>query len=176
MLDYGVDWHALVLPLAEGRPMPDHERANASQILTFMTTEHFNLQTERASATSEVNGRLQLYMSTLSASLITLALAAQLSDAGDGFRVFALVLLPTVFVFGLVTIGRIGQVWVAWFAATQGMGRIRHYYTEIAPEMAPYFMMPTNDDPVHILAGSGIGDRGPDWVQGSTPLPQRSQS
>ena len=151
--------------------MSDHEHADAGQILSFMTTEHFNLQTERASATAEVNGRLQLYMSTLSASLITLALAAQLSDAGEGFRVFALVLLPTVFVFGLVTIGRIGQAWVAWFTATQGMGRIRHYYTEIAPEMEPYFMMPTTDDPRHVLAGSGIGDRAPGWVQGLYTAP-----
>ena len=123
---------------------PDREAANAGQILQFLTTEHFTLQTERASASSDVNARVQLYMSALSATLISLALVAQLSDLGTAFRGFALVLLPTVYVFGLVTMGRLSQAWVAWFGATQGMARIRHYYIEIAPGMAPYFV--TDDD------------------------------
>ncbi len=136
---------------------PDREAANAGQILQFLTTEHFTLQTERASASSDVNARVQLYMSALSATLISLALVAQLSDLGTAFRGFALVLLPTVYVFGLVTMGRLSQAWVAWFGATQGMARIRHYYIEIAPGMAPYFVMPTDDDLMRTLAGSGIG-------------------
>ena len=57
---------------------PDREAANAGQILQFLTTEHFTLQTERASASSDVNARVQLYMSALSATLISLALVAQL--------------------------------------------------------------------------------------------------
>jgi hypothetical protein len=139
--------------------IPDQQTADAGQVLQFMTTEHFTLQTERASASSDANARVSLYMSALSASLISLALVAQLSELGTAFRGFALVLLPTVYVFGLVTHGRLAQAWVAWYGATQGMARIRHYYIEIAPEMAPYFLMPVYDDPRSTLAGSGIGSR-----------------
>lgn len=144
------------------------------EILQFLGTEQFTLQSERAAANAEVNARLQLYMSSLTSSLISLALVAQLSEIGDAFRAFAVVLLPTVYMLGLVTLGRMKQAWVDWFRASQGMGRIRHYYLEIAPEMAPYFVMPTTDDPWSTLLGSGIG-RGSEqerrWWQGLYTAP-----
>lgn len=139
--------------------MEEHEPARRppQEILPILTTEHFTLQTERSSASSDTHARLQLYMSVLTSSIISLALAAQISEVGDAFRGFALVLLPTVYVFGLVTLGRMRQLWLAWFAASQGMNRIRHYYVEFAPETAPYFAMPTTDDPWTTLRGFGIG-------------------
>ena len=79
-------------------------------ILQFMTTEHFTLQTARAVANAEITSRLQLYLGTLSSSIIALALTAQLSGLGFAFRGFALVLLPVVFFLGVVTHGRVLQV------------------------------------------------------------------
>lgn len=139
--------------------MDEHDRARRppQEILPILTTEHFTLQTERTSASSDTHARLQLYMSVLTSSIIALALAAQIAEVGDALRGFALVLLPTVYVFGLVTVGRMRQLWMSWFAATQGMNRIRRFYVELAPETAPYFVMPTTDDPWTTLQGSGIG-------------------
>jgi hypothetical protein len=139
--------------------MDEHDRIGrpAQEILPFLTTEQFTLQTERTSASNDTNARLQLFMTVLTSSIISLALVAQISDAGDAFRGLALVLLPTVYLFGVLTLGRMRQLWQAWFAASQGMGRIRHYYVEFAPETAPYFVMPTTDDPWSTLRGSGIG-------------------
>jgi hypothetical protein len=71
--------------------------ADRQSILQFMTTEHFTLQTAKAVANAEIGTRLQLYLGTLSSSLIALALTAQLSGLGFGFRAFALVLLPVVY-------------------------------------------------------------------------------
>jgi hypothetical protein len=140
--------------------MDEHDRIGrpSQEILPFLTTEQFTLQSERTSASSDTNARLQLFMSVLTSSIISLALVAQISDAGDAFRGLALVLLPTVYLFGVLTLGRMRQLWQAWFAASQGMSRIRHYYVEFAPEIAPYFVMPTTDDPWSTLRGSGIGD------------------
>ena len=56
-------------------------------VAQFLTTEHFNLQTERAVANADINARMQLYMSSLSATIITLALATQFSGGGDAFLV-----------------------------------------------------------------------------------------
>lgn len=137
--------------------MEEHDRRPPQEVLPFLTTEHFTLQTERSSASSDTHARLQLYMTVLTSSIISMALVAQLSDRGEAFRGFALVLLPTVYVFGLMTLGRMAQLWTAWFAASQGMNRIRHYYVEIAPETAPYFAMPTTDEPWTTLQGFGIG-------------------
>jgi hypothetical protein len=71
--------------------------ADRQSILQFMTTEHFTLQTARAVANAEITSRLQPYLATLSSAIIALALTAQLSGLGVGFRGFALVLLPVVF-------------------------------------------------------------------------------
>jgi hypothetical protein len=143
--------------MAEGKtPAPERR---TQEMLQFLTTEHFTLQTERASANAEINGRLQLYMGVLSSSIIALALAAQVSELAGAFRGFAGVLLPSVYAFGLMTLGRMSQSWLEWFRASQGMNRIRHFYVEVAPDSEPYFVRPTLDDPSSTLGGYGIGRR-----------------
>jgi hypothetical protein len=108
--------------------------ADRQSVVQFMTTEHFTLQTARTVANAEISARLQLYMTTLSSAIIALALVAQLSELGRAFVGFALVLLPVV------------------------------YLLEVAPEMAPYFVLPATDDPWASLAAIGIRGRG--WWQG----------
>jgi hypothetical protein len=150
--------------------MEEHAPASRQEILTFLTTEHFTLQGGRASSSQEVQGRLQLYTSALSSSIISLALVAQISGVEGAFRGFPMVLLPTVYVLGLVTLGRMNQAWLAWFGATQGMGRIRRFYVELAPDAARYFVMPTPDDAWSTLRGYGIGIR-PGWWEAMYAAP-----
>jgi hypothetical protein len=121
----------------------------------FMTTEHFTLQTARAVVNAEISARLQLYMTTLSSAIIALALVAQVSGAlGRAFQAFALVLLPVVYFLGVVTLARLLQAAAEWRTYGQGMNRIRHWYLEVAPEMAPSFVLPATDDPWARLAGA----------------------
>ncbi|MGZ6670480.1 MAG: hypothetical protein ACXVH3_38175, partial [Solirubrobacteraceae bacterium] len=63
---------------------------------TFATTEHFNLQTARAIAVSEANGRASIYLAALSSNLIALAFIGQMSRLGAAFYAFALILLPVL--------------------------------------------------------------------------------
>jgi hypothetical protein len=140
--------------------------ADRQHILQFMTTEHFTLQTARAVVNAEVSARLQLYLSTVSGVIIALALVAQLSELGVAFRAFALVLLPVAYFLGVATHGRLMQAEVEWLAYGQGMSRIRHWYLEVAPEMAPYFVLPATDDPRAGLAAVGIGVRTKGWWPG----------
>jgi hypothetical protein len=139
--------------------------ADRQHILQFMTTEHFTLQTARGVANAEISSRLQLYLGTLSSSIIALALTAQLSGLGVAFRGFALVLLPVVFFLGVVTHGRLLQVNAEWRLYGQGMNRIRHYFLELAPEMEPYFVLPASDDPWVTLAAIGVQTGGNPWWQ-----------
>ena len=140
-----------------------HAGADRQSILQFMTTEHFTLQTARAVANAEITSRLQLYLGTLSSSIIALALTAQLSGLGVAFRAFALVLLPVVFFLGVVTHGRLLQVNAEWRLYGQGMNRIRHYFLELAPEMERYFVLPASDDPWVTLAAIGVRTGGNPW-------------
>jgi hypothetical protein len=139
--------------------------ADRQHILQFMTTEHFTLQTARGIANAEISSRLQLYLGTLSSSIIALALTAQLSGLGVAFRGFALVLLPVVFFLGVVTRGRLLQVNAEWRRYGQGMNRIRHYFLELAPEMERYFVLPATDDPWVTLAAIGVQTGGNPWWQ-----------
>ena len=139
--------------------------ADRQSILQFMTTEHFTLQTARAVANAEITSRLQLYLGTLSSSIVALALTAQLSGLGVAFRAFALVLLPVVFFLGVVTHGRLLQVNAEWRLYGQGMNRIRHYFLELAPEMERYFVLPATDDPWVTLAAIGVQTGGNPWWQ-----------
>ena len=134
--------------------------ADRQQVMQFMTTEHFTLQTARAVVNAEISARLQLYMTTLSSAIIALALVAQVSGAlGRAFEAFALVLFPVVYFLGLATLTRLLQAAAEWRTYGHGMNRIRHWYLEVAPEMAPYFVLPATDDPWASLAAVGIRRR-----------------
>ena len=133
-------------------------------LVTFLTTEHFTLQTARAASIAETNSRLQLYLGVLSSSILALALIAQVAEFTRAFFVVALILFLVVFFLGLATIGRLGQTWLEWFHAGQGMSRIRRYFVDVAPEAERYLILPAHDDPWSTLRGAGI--RGMSWTQG----------
>jgi hypothetical protein len=82
---------------------PEQQQA----FMQALTTEHFTLQTARAVAVSEGNGRTALYIGALSSTLVALALVAQRSPLGHLFHVVALTAGPAVFVLGLVTYVRV---------------------------------------------------------------------
>jgi len=127
-----------------------------------LTTEHFTLQTARAVAVSEGNGRTALYLGALSSTLVALALVAQQSLFGQVFHVVALTVLPAVFFLGLVTYVRILQSSIEDILYARAINRIRHYYTEIDPSQAHYFLLSGSDDVPGALANMGLRDS---WTQ-----------
>ena len=127
-----------------------------------LTTEHFTLQTARAVAVSEGNGRTALYLGALSSTLVALALVAQGSLFGEVFHVVALTVLPAVFFLGLVTYVRILQSSIEDILYARAINRIRHYYTEIDPSQARYFLLSGSDDIPGVLANMGLRDS---WTQ-----------
>jgi hypothetical protein len=138
-------------------------QGDQQSILAFMTTEHFTLQTARAAANAEISSRLQLFVTSLSGTIVTLALAAQLSGLGPVFHTFALILLPTLYLLGVMTLLRILQASNEWRIYGQGMARIRHYFVELSPQISPYLVMPSTDDPWANLSAVGIRTA---WWQG----------
>jgi hypothetical protein len=76
--------------------------------VTALTTEHFNLQSARMGTITEANGRATLYLGTLSSSVIAIAFVGQANQLGDAFYLFALTLLPPVFLLGGVQLPAAG--------------------------------------------------------------------
>jgi hypothetical protein len=137
-------------------------RELSSQLVSIMTTEHYNLQTGRAMTVSEASGRASLFVGAVSSGLVALALVAQLSRLSAAFFVFGLIVLPTLFFMGLITFGRVMQLGLADVTYSRGINRIRHLYLEYAPEMQPYFILGSHDDEEIILQQESMLHT---WVQ-----------
>ena len=107
---------------------------------TFVTTEHFNLQTARAMTVSEANGRASIYLAALSSNLIALAFIGQMSRLGAAFYAFALILLPVLVFVGVVTFLRLVQSSLEDIAFAHRMARLRDLYLRLSPELEPYVL------------------------------------
>ena len=124
-------------------------------LLTTLTTEHFTLQGARSGTITESLGRTTIYLGSLSASLVALALVFQ-GSAVDDFRLFALVILPALVFLGTVTFVRVLETGIEDAIYAQAINRIRHYYLELAGDDARYFVLGGNDDVQGGLANMGL--------------------
>jgi hypothetical protein len=138
-------------PRKEQIPMEQQQNEHlplelSSQLVSIMTTEHYNLQTGRSMTISEANGRSSLFVGAVSSGLVALAFVGQISHLGMAFFVFSLVVLPTLLFMGLITFERVLQSGSADFMYAVGINRIRHLYLEYAPQMQPYIILSAHDD------------------------------
>ncbi len=114
--------------------------------LQILSTEHWGLLATRSLAWNESFSRAGMFLSALSGAIVALALVAQASHFGEGFKLFAFVILPVVLFVGVTTYIRLGAA--NWYDATCiiGMNRIRAAYLEMAPDLERYFVMSVHDD------------------------------
>ena len=133
----------------------------SSQLVSIITTEHYNLQTGRSMTISETNGRASLFLSTVSSTLVALAFVGQIAHLGVAFFVFSLVLFPSLLFLGLVTFERVVQSSIEDTIYTRGINRLRHLYLEYAPQMEPYFILSRYDDNSGVMSDMGV--RGSWW-------------
>ncbi len=134
----------------------ESDARDPSALLTVLTTEHFTLQGARSGTITESLGRSTIYLGSLSASLVTLALVLQGGRALDDFRLFALVILPALVFLGTVTFVRVVETGIEDAIYAQAINRIRHYYLELAGEDARYFALGGHDDMQGGLANMGL--------------------
>jgi hypothetical protein len=117
-----------------------------SQLVTIITTEHYNLQMGRAMTVADTNGRSTLFIGAVSGALIAIAFTGQVSRMGTAFYVFSLVLLPSLFLMGLITFERVLQSAIEDLTYARGITRIRHLYLEYAPQLRPSFMLAADEE------------------------------
>jgi hypothetical protein len=120
--------------------------------LQILSTEHWSLLASRSLAWNESFTRASMFLSTLTGSIVALSLIGGVDGFNDPFFVVALVLLPVDLFVGIGTWLRMGGSNYHDAIAIAGMNRIRAAYLEIAPDLAPYFVMGVHDD----AAGLGI--------------------
>ena len=79
-------------------------------LMSALTTEHYTLQSARASTIAEANGRSMLFLSAVSGATVVLALVAQLDRVGDTFLTFALSVLPALLALGVTSYSRLANL------------------------------------------------------------------
>jgi hypothetical protein len=134
----------------------------SSQLVTILTTEHYNLQTGRSMTVADANGRCTLFIGAVSGALIAIAFTGQVSRMGTAFFVFSLVLLPSLFLMGLITFERVLQSGIEDLTYARGITRIRRLYLESAPQLQPYFLLAADDKSRRLMLKVGIH---PSWWQ-----------
>ncbi|MFL5768021.1 MAG: hypothetical protein ACJ758_09305 [Actinomycetota bacterium] len=128
--------------------------------VSALTTEHFVLQSARVATISEANGRSTLYLGTLSSATIAIAFIGQANELGDSFYLFALTLLPSVFLLGIFTFLRLVQTGIEDYVYGLGTLRIREYFLRLDPKVAPFFL-PTDAAGIKRLQRMGMIPTGP---------------
>jgi hypothetical protein len=128
--------------------------------LSALTTEQFNLQTARMGTIAEANGRSTLYLGTLSSAVIAIAFVGQANQLGDSFYLFALTVLPPVFLLGVFSYLRLVQTSIEDLVSAVGTFRIRQYFLGLDPAAAPFFP-PTDPLGMTRLERMGVVASGP---------------
>src|SRR6059036_2306505 len=90
-----------------GDAAPTAETSPAMR-LQILSTEHWSLLASRSLAWNESFSRAGMFLTTLTGSIVALALVAQATQFGEGFTLFAVVILPTVLLIGVATFMRLG--------------------------------------------------------------------
>jgi hypothetical protein len=105
---------------------------------------------------TESLGRTTIYLGSLSATLVALALIVQGDTTDDDFRLFTLTLLPALIFLGTVTFVRVLENSIEDTIYVMAINRIRHYYLEHAGENARYFALGGHDDLEGAYANMGL--------------------
>ena len=124
--------------------------------VSFITTEHFTLQGARSATIAESTGRASVFLASVSGGLIAFGLVATATKVGGAFFAFGLVLLPTLAFVGLVTFERTLQSGIEDLGYARRIARLRAYYFDKAPELAPY-LLSVRPDRRLLVEGLGRG-------------------
>jgi hypothetical protein len=152
------------MPPAATLPADDSQRAMdaATRALRvqMLATEHWSLLATRSLSWNEAFARASMFLSLLSGAVVALALVAQATAFGEGFVLFALLLLPVVLFVGLATYIRLLEINNEDYVWVRGMNRLRGAYLEIDPGLAPFFVTGTNEGADAIFKTFGSDDAG----------------
>jgi hypothetical protein len=149
------------LPSAEG----DNPDAQAlARRIQFLTVEHWGLLSARSMTWNESFTRAGMFLSLVTGSVVALALVAQATDFGEGFILFAALIMPVVLFVGVATFVRLLQSNNEDTRWVQGLNRLRAAYIEMDPGLKPYLVTGWTEDTAGILRTFGA-------KPGTTPNP-----
>lgn len=104
--------------------------------ITLLTTERYNLQTQRAATISETNGRASIFLGSVSAGLIALGFRSSRVETSGAATVFAVIVLSTLAFLGVVTFLRCLETAIDDWQFMIRITGLRAVYAQLVPELA----------------------------------------
>jgi hypothetical protein len=128
------------------QPGPANEVVSPSIRAQLLATEHWSLLASRSTTQNELLVRIAIFLTLVSASVVSLALVGQATDFDGRFDVFTLVLFSILLLVGTLTLLRVCNGGEEDLAYVIGMNRLRAAYTELDPGIDRYFVASRHDD------------------------------
>lgn len=119
---------------------------NDSLRAQLLATEHWSLLASRSSTQSEMLSRIGMFLTLVSAGLVSLALVGQATGFADPFPAFAIAVLLIVNLVGVLTQVRVTNVSMEDLMFVVAMNRLRAAYAELDPGIVPALMASRFDD------------------------------
>ena len=158
-------------PLERGGSADTQDAARRSQRLQILATEHWNLLATRSLSWSESFSRATMFLTVLSGAVVALALVAQATQFGEGFVLFALLILPVVLFVGAATFVRLVEINNEDIHWVYGMNLLRHAYLDMEPDLKPYFVSGYETEAEAVVRTYGSHATGRAWMHGLVTTP-----
>jgi hypothetical protein len=120
--------------------------ASLSVRAQLLATEHWSLLASRSTTQNELLVRIAIFLTLVSASVVSLALIGQATDFDGRFDAFTIVLFSILLLVGTLTLLRVYNGGEEDHAYVIGMNRLRAAYSELDPGIERYFITSTRDD------------------------------
>lgn len=142
-----------------------------SRRVQMLATEHWGLLAARSTAQSEVLTRITIFLTLVSASLLTIGVLGQATRFDGPFPTAALSILGFLSAVGTMTTTRVMNVSEEDLMYVVAMNRLRAAYVELDPALERYFMSAFTDDMAAMAQTySFLRRRGPSVGAGSSAV------
>ncbi|MFB9646821.1 hypothetical protein [Microbacterium terregens] len=136
------------------RPAEEHTSVDAAgesdaalgRRAQILATEHWGLLAARSTAQSEVLTRITIFLTLVSAGLVTIGLLGQASRFEGWFGGASLAILGFLVLIGLMTQTRVANVAEEDMMYVVAMNRLRGAYVDLDPAVESYFLSSVHDD------------------------------
>ena len=132
----------------DAAPEPDSPESDAAlaRRAQILATEHWGLLAARGTAQSEVLTRITIFLTLVSAGLLTIGLLGQATGFDDWFAGAALSILGFLALVGLMTQMRVFNVAEEDLMYVVAMNRLRGAYVDLDAGVERYFLAAIADD------------------------------
>lgn len=143
--------NADMAPDASGPALPEDDAASLSDAqkslrAQMLATEHWSLLASRSTTQSEVLTRIAIFLTLVSAGLVSLGVLGNATQFRGWFGAAAVGVLALLVVLGAITQLRVFNTATEDLVYVLAMNRLRRGYLDLDPGMARYLVTGTTDD------------------------------